>query len=134
MFWIECRHPLGLVGFAFDFRTIVSVRVLKAIYFLFGFEEFVLSVYQAFFTDFCQHQQKDFPDSGIIHLKNLRIFEFPKNWKIACRIFQIFEKPSSNFPISLLKCLKQYLDAWYFRGKCASLFSFGVAYLCLVVY
>ena len=49
-------------AFDFDFRTIVSVRVLMAICFLFGFE-FVLSVNQAFSLIFVKHQQKAFPDS-----------------------------------------------------------------------
>ena len=57
---------------------------------------------------------------GFIHLKWLPIFEFPKIWKIALRIFQIFEKPFSNFEFCFEKYVKQYLDAYIFGGKCAS--------------
>ena len=57
---------------------------------------------------------------GFIHLKWLSIFEFPKIWKIALRIFQIFEKPFSNFEFCFEKYVKQYLDAYIFGGKCAS--------------
>ena len=58
--------------------------------------------------------------SRFIHLKWVPIFEFPKIWKIALRIFQIFEKPFSNFEFCFEKYAKQYLDAYIFWGKCAS--------------
>ena len=58
--------------------------------------------------------------TGFIHLKWLRIFEFPKIWKIALRIFQIFEKPFSNFEFCLEKYVKQYLDAYIFWGNSTS--------------
>ena len=45
--------------------------------------------------------------NGFIHLKWLPIFEFPKIWKIALRIFQIFEKPFSNFEF----CFEKYIKA-----------------------
>ena len=60
----------------------------------------------------------DFADNGFIHLKWLPIFEYPKIWKI--RIFQIFEKPFSNFEFGFEKFVKQYLDAYIFGGNCAS--------------
>ena len=58
-----------------------------------------------------------FETSGFIHLKWLQIFEFPKIWKIALRIFQIFEKLFSNFEFWFEKYVKQYLDAYIFLGK-----------------
>ena len=57
---------------------------------------------------------------GFIHLKWLPIFEFPKIWKIALRIFQIFEKPFSNFEFCFEKYVKQYLDAYIFGGNSTS--------------
>ena len=57
---------------------------------------------------------------GFIHLKWLPIFEFPKIWKIALRIFQIFEKPFSNFEFCFEKYVKQYLDAYIFWGNSTS--------------
>ena len=51
---------------------------------------------------------------GFIHLK------FPKIWKIALRIFQIFEKPFSNFEFCFEKYVKQYLDAYIFGGNSTS--------------
>ena len=53
-------------------------------------------------------------------MKWLPIFEFPKIWKIALRIFQIFEKPFSNFEFCFEKYVKQYLDAYIFGGNSTS--------------
>ena len=43
-------------------------------------------------------------------------FEMTSNF----RIFQIFEKPFSNFKFCFEKYVKQYLDTYIFGGKCAS--------------
>ena len=44
---------------------------------------------------------RNFSVKGIIHLKIFRIFEFPKIWKTALRIFQNFRKALFQFRISL---------------------------------